>query len=408
MKIRNRTWVAVGLAALFLLGSCGGAGGESDSRSSTGETENLAPVRPLMEMSRYDLNTYLLPYWDTREIYQETVVFLEEETEAPLLYAAQDILSVRNYGLNVVYEAGKDYTLSEDGKLVLTAGSSIPRFPVGEYYLTEPDDRIIKVDNDKASVPLEGEHWLNFFEEDELTSMQISVCYRHKQAWNGPVPEGKREKLSRFLSKVENGEDVTVLFYGDSITTGAQSSGFEQLSPRADIWPVMVEKYMEQKYGIGVNYINEAVGGYTTNQGAQNFGNGVNRAGVDLLVLGFGMNDRDTAISRYKSLMQSMVEDFLRENPEGEIILIATMTPNYETDWYGNQASFKEALYELEDAYDCCACADVTSLFEYFFAAGKRYRDVTVNNVNHPNDFAARLYAQVVLKTIFGEEFWID
>ena len=174
MKIRNRTWVAVGLAALFLLGSCGGSGGESDSRSSTGETENLAPVRPLMEMSRYDLNTYLLPYWDTREIYQETVVFLEGETEAPLLYAAQDILSVRNYGLNVVYEAGKDYTLSEDGKLVLTAGSSIPRFPVGEYYLTEPDDRIIKVDNDKASVPLEGEHWLNFFDEEELTSMQIS------------------------------------------------------------------------------------------------------------------------------------------------------------------------------------------------------------------------------------------
>lgn len=218
-------------------------------------------------------------------------MFLEGETEAPLLYAAQDILSVKNYGLNIVYEAGEDYELSVDGRLVLTPNSSVPRFPIDEYYLTEPDDRGIKINNEKASVPLEGEHWLNFFENDELTAMQISVCYRHKQAWEGPVPEGKGEKIPRFLSKLENGENVTMLFYGDSITTGAQSSGFEQVFPQVDIWPVMIKKYIESEYGIGVNYINKAVGGYTTNQGAQNFGNGVNRSGVDLLVLAFGMND---------------------------------------------------------------------------------------------------------------------
>ena len=406
MKGFFRASFSVGISVCFLLSGCGGAGGTDSISSDT--SENLAVVRPLMEMSRYDLKTYLLPYWDTREIYQETVVFLEGETEAPLLYAAQDILSVKNYGLNIVYEAGKDYELSEDGRLVLTPNSSIPRFPIDEYYLTEPDDRVIKVNNEKASVALEGDHWLNFFENDELTSVQISVCYRHKQAWKGPIPEGKGEKIPRFLSKLENGENVTMLFYGDSITTGAQSSGFEQVSPQADIWPVMVKKYIEAEYGVGVNYINKAVGGYTTNQGAQNFGNGVNRSGVDLLVLAFGMNDQNTALSKYKSLIQSMIEDFRRENPEGEIVLVSAMTPNYETDWYGNQPIFKQALYELEKGYNGCVCADVTSIFEYLFEAGKRFRDVTVNNVNHPNDFAARLYAQVLLKTIFGDLFWSD
>lgn len=406
MKGFFRASFSVGISVCFLLSGCGGAGGTDSISSDT--SENLAVVRPLMEMSRYDLKTYLLPYWDTREIYQETVVFLEGETEAPLLYAAQDILSVKNYGLNIVYEAGKDYELSEDGRLVLTPNSSIPRFPIDEYYLTEPDDRVIKVNNEKASVALEGDHWLNFFENDELTSVQISVCYRHKQAWKGPIPEGKGEKIPRFLSKLENGENVTMLFYGDSITTGAQSSGFEQVSPQADIWPVMVKKYIEAEYGVGVNYINKAVGGYTTNQGAQNFGNGVNRSGVDLLVLAFGMNDQNTALSKYKSLIQSMIEDFRRENPEGEIVLVSAMTPSYETDWYGNQPIFKQALYELEKGYNGCVCADVTSIFEYLFEAGKRFRDVTVNNVNHPNDFAARLYAQVLLKTIFGDSFWSD
>ena len=101
-------------------------------------------------------------------------------------------------------------------------------------------------------------------------------------------------------------------------------------------------------------------------------------------------------------------EDFRRENPKGEIVLVSAMTPSYETDWYGNQPIFKQALYELEKGYNGCVCADVTSIFEYLFEAGKRFRDVTVNNVNHPNDFAARLYAQVQLKTIFGDSFWSD
>ena len=35
----------------------------------------------------------------------------------------------------------------------------------------------------------------------------------------------------------------------------------------------------------------------------------------------------------------------------------------------------------------------------------KRYRDMTGNNVNHPNDFLARVYAQTILQTIAGEDF---
>ncbi len=386
----------------FLIGSCTTSPPPiSDSGESFAE---LAPIRTLMEMNRYDIDTYLLPFWYTREIYQETVLFLESEIQAPLLYEAQDILSVKNYGLNISYEEGKDYIVS-NGKLCLTENSTIPRFALDEYYLVRPDDKVIKVDKSKVPFELEGERWLNFFEGNEITDKQISVCYRHKQRWEGPVPAGKEEKLKNLLAKINGKEEITVLFYGDSITTGAQSSAFEQISPKADIWPVMVCKYLEKECGIRVNYINEAVGGYTTNQGAQNFEASVNRKGVDLLVLAFGMNDKNTNGGRYKSLIQEMAESFHKKNPSGEVLLVSTMTPNYETDWYGNQVQFADELIGLESEYDYCACADITNIFEYLFEAGKRFRDVTVNNVNHPNDFGARLYAQVILKTILGDKF---
>lgn len=246
--MKTKGMPAIMLAVCVLLGGCGG---RSDTPG-TDEQTTLAPVRPLMALDAYDLDTYLLPIWDAREIYQETVMFFEGESERSLLYAPQDIICVRNYGLDIVYEEGKDYTLSEDGKLVLPEGSSIPRFAVEEYYLTQPDtrtdgkDATIKVYNDRTAIPLEGDHWLNFFERDELTSKQISVCYRHAQPWKGPVPEGKGEKLQNFLSKVGKGKSVTILFYGDSITTGAQSSSYEHMRPQADIWPEMIKNILKK------------------------------------------------------------------------------------------------------------------------------------------------------------------
>ncbi len=35
----------------------------------------------------------------------------------------------------------------------------------------------------------------------------------------------------------------------------------------------------------------------------------------------------------------------------------------------------------------------------------KRFQDFTGNNVNHPNDFLVRAYAQVMLKTTLGDIF---
>ena len=50
--------------------------------------------------------------------------------------------------------------------------------------------------------------------------------------------------------------------------------------------------------------------------------------------------------------------------------------------------------------------AKVYSFFKGICETGKRSRDYLGNNINHPNDFGVRIYAQVVLKTLCGEEFF--
>ena len=102
-------------------------------------------------------------------------------------------------------------------------------------------------------------------------------------------------------------KNLKVVVYGDSITTGCNSSGTDlggNVPPYADSFPVMIQKKLQNIYEATVGVRNVAVGGWST------------------------VNGRD--------------------------------------------------------------------------AAEKRYRDMTGNNINHPNDFIARVYAQVILKRLLG------
>ena len=66
------------------------------------------------------------------------------------------------------------------------------------------------------------------------------------------------------------------------------------------------------------------------------------------------------------------------------------------------QPLFADELYKLEKKYSFVSVADMTDMHKKLLATGKRYRDMTGNNVNHPNDFLARVYAQVILRTLIG------
>lgn len=371
--------------------------------------KNLAPAEMILPYAQYSAETYLKPFWYTREIYHETVMFVGEDDEARLLYDADEILSVLNYGLNVSYEEGSDWTY-RNGIFKRTVSSAIPYWQLDEYYRTEPDAYTIGVDKSKLTVSLEGDRYLKYGEQDTFTKKQIAVTYTHSEPWEGPVPAGKSDRLPNALAKIKGGETVNLLFYGDSISTGCNASGTAQggnVSPFAPSFPEMVCTYLKERYRADVICENTAVGGKNTAWGQQNLDSAVIAHEPDLVVIGFGMNDRATAVETYSAGIEDMIVRIRRALPSAEIVLLATMLPNYEADanWFGNQESFASALLALEAAYPFVAVANVTEMHRALFEAGKRYRDVTGNNINHPNDFVVRLYAQVILKTMLGADF---
>ena len=123
------------------------------------------------------------------------------------------------------------------------------------------------------------------------------------------------------------------------------------------------------------------------------------------------MNDPATNESSYTASIKQMIDAYYAENPDGSILLVSQMLPNTQSSLIlGNQTIWESTLNNIKNSAEYSdkniSIARVYTMFkELVDVSGKLARDYLGNNVNHPNDFGVRIYAQVVLKTLCGDDF---
>ena len=95
-------------------------------------------------------------------------------------------------------------------------------------------------------------------------------------------------------------------------------------------------------------------------------------------------------------------------SPDSSIVLLSTMVPNPDgVNWYGNQDKQEEQLKTLAEEYRgrgvacgvCCMTSTSLDVLKY-----KDFHDYSGNNINHPNDYFVRIYAQTLLQLVVGYE----
>lgn len=348
----------------------------------------------------FDRNLYLSSIFDNDIIYYETVLPLEGEDIA-LLFPIEKVLSVHNYGLDVEYKKGIDY-LVKDGRLVILPNGHIKMTKIDEYYSKKPASIEICVDNSRCLYHFDEPRYMMFGEANFMTNRQISITYKRKGTWDLFRQENQEKKVQRFLNKLQNKEKTTIVFYGDSITVGCNSSGTPyggNVSPFAEPWPIMVTEYLKEKYQTKINYINTAVGGMDSSWGMNNYQERVNKYHPDLLVLAFGMNDGNLPKEEHIKKIMAIIDGLRKENPQCEILLISTTVANIESTWFQAQSTYIEEYQKIN--LNNVALVDMTHMHMDLLKK-KRFKDMTGNNVNHPNDFLARIYAQSILE-VLGE-----
>ena len=84
------------------------------------------------------------------------------------------------------------------------------------------------------------------------------------------------------------------------------------------------------------------------------------------------------------------------------------MIPNPDVvGWAGNIPTHEAQLVDLAKEYSGTAVVPMTALSQSIYSLGKRFVDVNSNNINHPNDFMHRIYAQTVLKVMLGDDYTV-
>lgn len=406
----------VAVLLLFAFG-CGGFSAQSENSESVDNQSSTV---------EWKVDETVMPFWKTNKIKNESILLIKEEDKAPqgrLLFAPTEILTVVSYdNVNktaVTYKQGEDFSV--EGNTISAISDQMP-FMTDAQLLGK--ERLAGFDYSQIPSTDSG-LFLPFTEGSGFIERQIYVTYTYEEEWTGVKPSFARDKLPKTVEKLSNKKAFELMVFGDSISTGANSTGVINVYPYADSWPNAVHQALEAQYEMEIGFLNKSVGGWTSEnaiKSTESIGwvNGVqiSQKGIggvleempsykpDLVILGFGMNDASIGISKktYKLYMQRIISLIRERNPECEFILLGTMIANPKAlNQSKNQISYYEKLEELAVENEGVACVNIGQMHVEMLERGKKYVDMTGNNVNHPNDFLAAIYSMNILSLLIGD-----
>lgn len=345
-----------------------------------------------------DIEALTDPFWRQNIMYNESVAFIQGETGLPqgrLYFSASEIISVKSASLQETYQEGKDYKL-ENGNIVWVEGSAMPYITTDmlDCKVDFAGDPMIPQPNSNCQEKVGG-GYICWTEGSSIIDRQVVVTYRHEEDWAGPVTSYLGDDLPKTMAALREKKDLTLLMFGDSISTGANSSGYLGIYPDMPPFPQLLAEKLEYVYGGNVTLKNESVGGMLSDWGAKNITGAMLKSKADLAVIAFGMNDGswDIPVEQYKANTKAIIDGARQVNPDVELILVGTMLANpLAKNQSKGQEKYFPALQELAAEYEGVVAVDIGGMHSELLTK-KEYVDMTANNINHPNDFMARIYA---------------
>jgi acyl-CoA thioesterase-1 len=313
----------------------------------------------------------------------ESVVLVRDEPAnlafAPLLSETIDVRSTYRDGLSqtIHYQPGQDYLLDASGQIRRTPSSRIPDFGTNMLYGKE--------DFRHDQFPGFGNR--GFF---------VYVDYAHREKWQRPPadPELGVARLPRTRQKLEAGEKVRIVAFGDSITAGGDAS-----EPALIFWERWAAALRLKHPQATIETTNGATGGDATVQGLQRLLEKVLQQKPDLVLIGFGMNDHNregygVPLDKFSANLRTLITR-IRADTGAEIVLFSAFPPNPK--WHfgsHNMQAYAEAT-ERVAREEHCAFADVYHSW-MSLSARKKPEDLLANNINHPNDYGHWIYFEAL------------
>ncbi|MDR0901264.1 MAG: SGNH/GDSL hydrolase family protein [Opitutaceae bacterium] len=342
-----------------------------------------------------DWRERLAPLAEGPVVYHEAcLVFAEkhgDEAVPPLLYPAKKIIEVTHLGTGKKLREGADWIL-RDGRLVLPAGTAAPVQVTGEFFMVERKDKQGNVTKARSAVNLREGGWYH--------ERQIEVTYEPAaRDWKWPAALSSIDDLPRVKKLLAAKAPLSVIVFGDSISAGFNCSRFEGQWPYQPGYGELVARELRRAYGAPVTLMNHARPGGTSGHAATQADAQVAWFKPDLVLLAFGMNERnEQRRAAHRENMEKIIGIVRARSPETEFVIITPMLNN------PSQPAGRDPVKFIRDEalkirLPGIAHVDITST-ELAMLERKNYLDLSGNGANHPNDFLHRVYAMRVLEVL--------
>ena len=434
MKILKSLLCIAMAGTMLAVAACSGGGsdsthsggGESASQSEKGEID--MKKFPLYDKDYENLaydeddykNAMSAPYWKGNVMYNELslpILYENGEVYAKLYYTPTKVFAVKDQKLEKTYEEGKDYVVDkENKKLVIPKGSSIPALyekadegenpPEGFAYTTGMPNNI-----DLYTIWNLGTGNFVYTESAYFYGKYLSVSYAYdvEDLDTSVFAKYDATTLTAVRNKLKNGEEISLVTIGDSITEGCSSTGDNlHVAPNTPCYAKQIKTELERVYGAKVKLTNIGKGGSESKwplsgEGSAALGK-AKEAAPDLCIIAYGMNDSSSKVSpvAYDDNIRSIIREIKNVSENCEFILVNSFpcNPLYERD----ATLFDGYLKKLnkiaaEDEGGHIVVADMQKVGKYYMQT-KKYCEISSSNVNHPNDFLHRVYAMNIVSTI--------
>ena len=199
-----------------------------------------------------------------------------------------------------------------------------------------------------------------------LLQLALGCLFASVLAKNSKSIGGKSPAFSDFDRRAQAGERLNVVFFGASLTWGANASDPMQTSYRALIAKRLEEKYPEAHF----KFHDAAIGGTGSQLGVFRLGRDVLKRNPDLVFLDFSANDGMTTadtetLASYESIVRRLIS-------EGKVPVVQVAFPFLWNVKYGTMESFKRlaAHREISAAYQT-AFGDAVSLCKERIKSGE-------------------------------------
>ena len=383
------------------------------------------------DLTKYNRDVYLENIWEGDTVYHETVLFLTDKKVAKLLYPVDEVISLRSYSLETTYIKGVDFDITEDGYIEILEGSRIPVYTGALTTDVKPETNAFAL-RDNPNL------WLKSIGDTTHAQMAVAITYKHSKTFEDgyqpTAPASQRSSIDNTLAKLEKGEKVNIVVFGDSISCGWSSSGLNKddiigadnktpvtnslnVAPYAPPFYEMVLSKLDELYPGQINFKNLALGGKNAEWGAKYITERLalwtdaegNQVVPDLMLLGFGVNDLagEHTTERFKTNMKNIVDNTrtFTGNAEMEVLYYSPFIPIQLTDtWDADELlDYENALNELAKADENAGVVELTSIFAEVIKC-KAPEDYISSYWNHGNDFTARIYATGILEAMLGDD----